>query len=280
MASKSRERTSNKPHYTEKQKKKKANQKAKQIRQHSRERRNYIRQRIRQFSAELSNNASRYVIIILEKKDKTERILFKIEDIGNGISYITLPIIEESVIKQLQESTRDAAKHWEDVIRSLATERFGVDVKTITDTNGLLILEDCTVVTQKSGYLALNTKSYCRESWYWNGERSLSGQGLYNGKQLQTFFEIDGAISKTYVHSETLFAILAYRTASGRMNYDEWARDYDKEHTQEMLEKSGVNKLVDKLFPTIFKQVLAERIVEYLKEQGFVIEGNLDTQES
>ena len=261
MGNKQRERTHNKQRYAEKQKKKKADQKQKQVRAVSRETRNYVRQQIATYLTGVVNYTDRPVLIVLGQTEKMERLLFKVDDIGRGMTHISLPTIEEKLIKDLKGS--GTIFDFERSIQARARMEFGVYATSVVETGGLLILEGCSIVEPKAGFVALDTKPYDRKTWYYDGEASLRGHGLYSGKQLNAFFNIDGKISKTYVHRETLLAILMYRTATKRLDLGEWRRDYEKEQRDALFDET-FDKLWDEVGLPLIKQKIKERLLEML----------------
>ena len=256
MSDKNRERTCNKQRYAEKQRKKKASQQQKQLRAVSRETRSYIRRMIAPYLEGIVNYTDRPLLIILSQTEKAERILFKVEDIGRGMTHIYLPTIGEKLIKDLQT---DDIFSFERSIQARARLEFGIKAESVTENGGLLILEGCSIVEPKDGFIVLETKPYDRKTWYYNGESSLQSQGLYSGKQLNAFFDIDGKISKTYVHRETLLAILMYRTATKKLDLGEWRRDYDKEHYDALF-----NETFDKLWDEVGVPLIKQKIKEYI----------------
>ncbi|MBR6252742.1 MAG: hypothetical protein IKR04_02770 [Clostridia bacterium] len=234
MREKLRARNIDKSRYQKKQRAKKADKKLRKDRAQSRNVRKYIRKQIIPYYHEFRNHLNKNVLIVLKDTDNMDRILFKVNNIGNGMTLLTLPCVSEDEIINYLDSAKEndsteANKLISDkyeAMRGFIRHTFSVNAETVMDKGRLLILRNCKVVGQKEGYVALNVRPYDAATWYKGDSTTVHAYRVYKGKNLKIFFNIEGNISKTLVYYDTIATILLYRSYIGKINFNEFLGDH------------------------------------------------------
>jgi len=206
--------------YKKQQRKKKKKKKKKKDRAISRERRNFVRRQIKPYYEAFRNYTNKIVLIILKETDNMEKILFKKDSFGKGITFLSLPIISEEEIKSYCNSGKDLelskdsnlVSDREYAIKALVEYMFSISAEIVIDSEKIIILKGCKVLEQKNGYIALNVRPYNPFTWYHGHTATIYGCKVYKGNILKTFFDINGDIYKTYISHDSLTVILLYRS--------------------------------------------------------------------
>lgn len=100
MTVKNRERKCNKEKYKRKQKRKKLMKQKRLARASSRELRNYVRSKNKPYYDAFRNFKDKHILFVIKDTDNMERILFQKNDIGRGITLLSLPVINEDMIEE------------------------------------------------------------------------------------------------------------------------------------------------------------------------------------
>lgn len=217
VRTKPRARVADKERYAEKQRKKKAAKKLHQSMAISRKTRVAAGKQNAQYQRKLNRGTNKNVIIVLNETESKDRILFKIDTTEDGLTFLTLPIINDDYIGKYLNPERHAEDSWDDAIRSMAKHDFGVDAEVVDDSGKWLVLRGCKLAERKSGYIALNVKQYRYDDWFYRDSAQLDAYRMYSGAKLERFLVINGDISKTHIYSETLGELLEYRRSVGRL---------------------------------------------------------------
>ena len=234
MSDKQRRRKMDKERYRKREKIKKADRQLRKDRSISRDNRSFMRRQILPYYHEFRNYLNKNVLIVLKDTDNMEKILFKVNYIGRGMTLLSLPIITDNDINEYLESieennSSDATQitaSRDEAFKGLARYLFSVEAETVMDHGRLLILRNCKVVGYKPGFVALNVRPYDAETWYKGDSTTVHAYRVYKGKNLKTFFNIEGDISKTLVYYDTIASILLYRGYVGKVDMNEFLGDH------------------------------------------------------
>ena len=217
VRTKSRERVADKARYAKKQHQKDAVKKLHQSMAISRKSRIAAGKQNTLYQRELNKGANKNIIIVLNETETKDRILFKIDATSDGMTFLTLPIVNDEYIGKFLNPEQYVEDSWDNAIRSMARRDFGIEVQIIDDSGKWLVLRGCRLVERKSGFIALNVKPYRYDDWFYRDSAQLDAYRMYSGAQLKKYLVINGDISKTHIYSETLGEILEYRRSVGRL---------------------------------------------------------------
>lgn len=218
--------------------KRKRDQKQKRIAQSiSRKKRNYVRRKISPYFDAFKKYKNKHLLIVLKDTENMEKILFQAHSMGRGMTLISLPVINEEMIKKYLEEVPNVKSQEtgisaddKDAINGFASHFYGIRAKDVIDVpkSNMLVMRDCQITNLKDGLVALNVRPYNVHTWFTNEVTSLSGFRVYSGKQLKSFFNIDDHdTSKTYVFQDTLSEILMYRAMRGKVKMRDVVIDHE-----------------------------------------------------
>ena len=252
MTVKNRERKCNKEKYKRKQKKKKLMKQKRFAHASSRELRNYVRSKIRPYYDVFRNFKDKHILFVMKDTDNMERILFQKNDIGRGITLLSLPVINENMIAEYLSNfqSEEPAKTYSisnisnEAIKGLISFYYSVKSDDIIDTPNIIIFRNCRLIGCKDNLMPLNVRPYNLNTWYHGDTTTLNGFRVYNGNKLKTFFHINENLGKTYVFHDTLMEILLYRSMMGKIRYQDLLSDHQALSRRKFLSSGGLYEIL------------------------------------
>lgn len=230
MADKNRERKTNIENYKKKQKKKRAIKQKRQTQAISRQNRKYVRKKIEPYYNNFREYKDKHLLFVIKDTNNMEKILLQKNDIGNGLTLLTLPVINEDMInryltdvplEKVKSSSLSVDNN--ETLNELINYYYSVKSDYITDNPqaNMTIFRNCKLLGSKDNLVALNVRPYNLNTWY-NGEiTSINGVKVYKGKKLKTFFQIDENLGKTYVFHDTIMELLLYKAMMGKIRLED-----------------------------------------------------------
>ena len=242
MPDKNRERKYNKEHYKNKQKKKRIIKQRRQAQAISRENRKYVRKKIAPYYDSFRQSKDKHLLFVLKDTDNMERILLQKNDIGNGLTLLTLPVINENMITQyLRDVPSEKATKFSlsndsnQALNGLINYYYSVSSDEIKDNPqaNMMFFRNCKLLGTQDKLVPLNVRPYNLNTWYNEETTTINGVKVYKGNKLKTFFEIDENLGKTYIFHDTIMEILLYKAMMGKIKYEDLLLDH------QMLAKKG-----------------------------------------
>lgn len=252
MTDKNRERKCNKEEYKRKQKRKKLMKQKRLARASSRELRNYVRSKIKPYYDAFRNFKDKHILFVIKDTNNMEKILFQKNDIGRGITLLSLPVINEDMIEEYlsnwqYEETSESfsiSNIGNKAINGLISFYYAVTSNEIIDTPNLIIFKNCRVIGCKDNLIPLNVRPYNLNTWYNGDATTLNGFRVYKGNKLKTFFHITENLGKTYIFYDTLLEILLYRSMMGKIRYQDLLSDHQALATRKFLSGGGLYEIL------------------------------------
>lgn len=242
MSDQKRERKCDKENYKKKQKKKKIIKQKKQAQSISRENRNYVRKMIEPYYNSFRQFKDKHLLFVLKDTENMERILLQKNDIGKGLTLLTLPVINEDMINQyLSNIPSEEAKEFtlaninNEALNGLINYYYSVssdEIKDVSEAN-MMVFRNCKLQGTQDNLMPINVRPYSLNTWYSNEMTTINGVGIYKGNKLRTFFKIDENLGKTYVFHDTIMEVLLYKAMMGKIKYEDILSDH------QMLAKKG-----------------------------------------
>ena len=235
MSDKNRERKSNKENYKKKQKKKRIIKQRRQAHAISRENRKYVRKKIEPYYDAFRQFKDKHLLFVLKDTNNMERILLQKNDIGKGITLLTLPVINEDMITQyLSDVTSEEGTYFSlsndnnQALNGLINYYYSVSSCEITDCpqTNMIFFRNCKLLRARDNLVPLNVRPYNLNTWYNSETTTINGVKVYKGKKLKTFFEIDENLGKTYIFHDTIMEILLYKAMMGKIKYEDLLSDH------------------------------------------------------
>ena len=242
MSDKNRERKCNKEHYKKKQKKKRIIKQRRQAQAISRENRKYVRKKIAPYYDSFRQFKDKHLLFVLKDTDNMERILLQKNDIGNGLTLLTLPVINDNMITQYlndvpsEEATKfSLSNNSNQALNGLINYYYSVSSDEIKDNPqaNMMFFRNCKLLGTQDKLVPLNVRPYNLNTWYNSEATTINGVKVYKGNKLKTFFEIDENLGKTYIFHDTIMEILLYKAMMGKIKYEDLLLDH------QMLAKKG-----------------------------------------
>ena len=242
MSDKNRERKCNKENYKKKQKKKKIIKQRRQAQAISRENRKYVRKKIEPYYDAFRQFKDKHLLFVLKDTDNMERILLQKNDIGKGLTLLTLPVINEDMITQyLNDVPSEEATNFSlsndnnQALKGLINYYYSVSSDEIKDNPqaNMMFFRNCKLLGTQDSLVPLNVRPYNLNTWYNSETTTINGVKVYKGNKLKTFFKIDENLGKTYIFHDTIMEILLYKAMMGKIKYEDLLSDH------QMLAKKG-----------------------------------------
>lgn len=242
MPDKNKERKCNEEKYKKKQKKKRTIKQKRQARAISREKRKYVRNKIKPYYDAFRQFKDKHLLFVLKDTDNMERILLQKNDIGKGLTLLTLPVINEDMITQylsdvpLKEATNfSLSDDNNQALKGLINYYYSVSSDEIKDDPqaNVMFFRNCKLLGTQDSLVPLNVRPYNLNTWYDSETTSINGFKVYKGNKLKTFFKIDENLGKTYIFHDTIMEILLYKAMMGKIKYEDILSDHH------MLAKKG-----------------------------------------
>ena len=242
MSDKNRERKCNKENYKKKQKKKKIIKQRRQAQAISRENRKYVRKKIEPYYDAFRQFKDKHLLFVLKDTDNMERILLQKNDIGKGLTLLTLPVINEDMITQyLNDVPSEEATNFSlsndnnQALKGLINYYYSVSSDEIKDNPqaNMMFFRNCKLLGTQDILVPLNVRPYNLNTWYNSETTTINGVKVYKGNKLKTFFKIDENLGKTYIFHDTIMEILLYKAMMGKIKYEDLLSDH------QMLAKKG-----------------------------------------
>ena len=242
MSDKNRERKCNKENYKKKQKKKKIIKQRRQAQAISRENRKYVRKKIEPYYDAFRQFKDKHLLFVLKDTDNMERILLQKNDIGKGLTLLTLPVINEDMITQyLNDVPSEEATNFSlsndnnQALNGLINYYYSVSSDEIKDNPqaNMMFFRNCKLLGTQDILVPLNVRPYNLNTWYNSETTTINGVKVYKGNKLKTFFKIDENLGKTYIFHDTIMEILLYKAMMGKIKYEDLLSDH------QMLAKKG-----------------------------------------
>ena len=242
MSDKNRERKCNKENYKKKQKRKRILKQKRHAQAISRETRKYVRKKIEPYYNNFRQFKDKHLLFVLKDTDNMERILLQKNDIGKGLTLLTLPVINEDMINQYvsnvprEESTQVSLTNASnEALNGLINYYYSVSSDEITDNTqaNMMIFRNCRLLGSQDNLVPLNVRPYDLNTWYNSETTTINGVKVYKGNKLKTFFKIDENLGKTYIFHDTIMEILLYKAMMGKIRYQDLLSDH------QMLAKRG-----------------------------------------
>lgn len=252
MSDKNRERKCNKEKYKQKQRKKKKMQQERRARAISRDLRNYVRSSINPYYDAFRNLTDKHLLFVIKDTENMERILFQKNNIGRGITLLSLPSVDDNMIEAYLQNSKSQKKSKSFQLATLGNEAinditsfyFGVRSDEITDLSNLVIFRNCKLIGHRNSLIPLNVRPYNLNTWYCDDTTTLHGYRIYKGNKLKTFFHIDGELGKTYVFHDTLMEILLYRSMMGKIRIQDLLSDSAELGRRQLLSMRGLYEII------------------------------------
>lgn len=242
MSDKNRERKCNKENYKKKQKKKRIIKQRRQAQAISRENRKYVRKKIEPYYDAFRQFKDKHLLFVLKDTDNMERILLQKNDIGKGLTLLTLPVINEDMITQyLNDVPSEEATNFSlsndnnQALNGLINYYYSVSSDEIKDNPqaNMIFFRNCKLLGTQDSLVPLNVRPYNLNTWYNSETTTINGVKVYKGNKLKTFFKIDENLGKTYIFHDTIMEILLYKAMMGKIKYEDLLSDH------QMLAKKG-----------------------------------------
>ena len=242
MSDKNRERKCNKENYKKKQKKKRIIKQRRQAQAISRENRKYVRKKIEPYYDAFRQFKDKHLLFVLKDTDNMERILLQKNDIGKGLTLLTLPVINEDMITQyLNDVPSEEATNFSlsndnnQALKGLINYYYSVSSDEIKDNPqaNMIFFRNCKLLGTQDSLVPLNVRPYNLNTWYNSETTTINGVKVYKGNKLKTFFKIDENLGKTYIFHDTIMEILLYKAMMGKIKYEDLLSDH------QMLAKKG-----------------------------------------
>ncbi len=242
MSDKNRERKCNKENYKKKQKKKRIIKQRRQAQAISRENRKYVRKKIEPYYDAFRQFKDKHLLFVLKDTDNMERILLQKNDIGKGLTLLTLPVINEDMITQyLNDVPSEEATNFSlsndnnQALKGLINYYYSVSSDEIKDNPqaNMMFFRNCKLLGTQDSLVPLNVRPYNLNTWYNSETTTINGVKVYKGNKLKTFFKIDENLGKTYIFHDTIMEILLYKAMMGKIKYEDLLSDH------QMLAKKG-----------------------------------------
>lgn len=235
MSEKNRERKVNRDNYLKKQKRKRAIKTRRHNQAISRETRKYVRKKIKPYYDAFRQFKNKHLLFVLKDTENMERVLLQKNDLGNGITLLALPTINEEMIneylntrQQTNSKAFSLSADDKEALNGLIKHYYSVcsdDIKDCPETN-MMVFRNCRVFESKSNLIPLNVRPYDLNTWY-NGETTtVKGVKVFKGNKLKTFFKIGDKIGKTYIFYDTITEILLYKAMMRKIKYEDLLSDH------------------------------------------------------
>lgn len=234
MYDKNRERKCNKESYKKKQKTKRIKQQRRHAQAISREKRKYVRKKIEPYYNAFRQFKDKHLLFVLKDTNNMERILLQKNDIGKGVTLLTLPVINEDMISKYLRNVPSVnytklrlPNDSNQDLKGLISYYYSVSSDEIKDSpqTNMIFFRNCKLLGTQDNLLALNVRPYDLNTWY-NGETTtINGVKVYKGNKLKTFFKIDENLGKTYIFHDTIMEILLYKAIMGKIKYEDLLAD-------------------------------------------------------
>ena len=229
MSGKQRERKYDKEKYKKKQQKKKRRDIKKEAQRIGREKRNYVRQKIKPYYESFRDFKDKHLLFVLKDTDNMEKVLFQKNDLGHGVTLLTLPYITRDMIEEyldtFESNNKAGTKLSQDdkaKLNGLMEYWFSVssdEQKDLPEVN-MMVFRNCKIHQKRPNLIALNVRPYDLNTWY-SEETTTVGNGTraFKGEKLNAFFHIEGNLGNTYVFHDTITELLLYKSMMGKIEY-------------------------------------------------------------
>ena len=258
MADKNRERNCDKEKYKKKQKKKKEIKQKREAQAISRKKRNYVRKQIKFFYDAFRELKNKHLLFVLKDTENMERIILQKNDIGNGLTLLALPVINEDMINEFLNiispeviTSLSLSEDKNAAIKAFINHYYSLNSDNITDLFDLnmMVFKDCQLLKNKDELLQINVRPYNEKTWYESEHTTVNGVKVYKGNKLKTFFKIDEDLGKTYIFHDTISEILLYKSLMGKIDIEKLLAD------NEMLAKK---KLLSQAFKGLYLTIFTD----------------------
>lgn len=171
-----------------------------------------------------------------------KRILLQKNDIGKGLTLLTIPVINEDMITHyLNDVPSEEATNFSlsndnnQALKGLINYYYSVSSDEIKDNPqaNMMFFRNCKLLGTQDSLVSLNVRPYNLNTWYNSETTTINGVKVYKGNKLKTFFKIDENLGKTYIFHDTIMEILLYKAMMGKIKYEDLLSDH------QMLAKKG-----------------------------------------
>ena len=229
MSDKQRERKYDKEKHKKKKLAKKRRDEKRKAQAVGREKRKYVRQKIKPYYEAFRDLQHKHLLFVLKDTDNMEKVLFQKNDLGHGVTLLTLPYITKDMIEEYLDTFKKNNSAGEEIssdnneaLNSLIKYWFSVtsdEQKDLPQAN-MMVFRNCNIHQKRPNLIALNVRPYDLNTWF-SEEHTTVGNGtrVFKGKKLQTFFHIDGDLGNTYVFHDTITELLLYKAMMKKIDF-------------------------------------------------------------
>ena len=236
MSDKQRERKYDKEKHKKKKLAKKRRDEKRKAQAVGREKRKYVRQKIKPYYEAFRDLQHKHLLFVLKDTDNMEKVLFQKNDLGHGVTLLTLPYITKDMIEEYLDAFASNNKAGTELsqddnarLNGLMKYWFSVNAneqKDLPEVN-MMVFRNCKVFEKRPNLVALNVRPYDLNTWY-SEETTTVGNGtrVFKGEKLNTFFHIEGNLGNTYVFQDTITELLLYKSMMGKIEYNQLQADH------------------------------------------------------